>query len=172
MQLQVDVVGYLFIFVGKDEELHRTSGTIDIVVEHHAHNDKGDKAKYHATPIIEDEVAATDDDDIREHDGSANTYVAILVDNGRYDIGTTRTTVVCKGHSHTDAGSTGSEHTGHKVLSGAKNLQKLAVVIDKPFLCYIKHDCHHGYAIDGLQTESPPYGTESTDEQDGIDGKV
>ena len=33
-QLGVDEVGNLFVFVGEDEELYRTSGTVDIVVFH------------------------------------------------------------------------------------------------------------------------------------------
>ena len=56
-----DAVGYLLVFFGEDEELYRLAGTVHNVVEHKADDEQRYKAEYHAAPVVEDEVARTDD---------------------------------------------------------------------------------------------------------------
>ena len=75
------------------------------------------KTKHHASPIVEDEVAATDDDDIRNHRRTAKANVAVFVDDGIDNIHTSCTSIVRESESYTNTCSYSSKHTGHKVLT-------------------------------------------------------
>ena len=62
-----DAVGYAFILLGEDKELHRLTGTVDYVVEYQANDKERNKTKDDPSPVAKDKVTGGDNHGIGCH---------------------------------------------------------------------------------------------------------
>ena len=93
MRIVVDTFANLLVFVGDDEELHTSSHGIDYLVDTECGDVEHHIAVDDALPILQHEITARDDNHVANQDDTPQRDVAILVDDGRHDIGTTRRTI-------------------------------------------------------------------------------
>ena len=93
-----NAVGNLCIIFRKDKELYRLTGAVDYIVQNETDDKQGNETEYHSAPVVKDEIAWTDDNDITEHDHSSESNVLIFINNGCNDIGTTCAAVIIKYH--------------------------------------------------------------------------
>ena len=67
MRLFGDTIGNLFILFGKDEELYGLAGAVYDIIQYEADDKQGYKTEYYPSPVVEDEIAGADNDDVAYH---------------------------------------------------------------------------------------------------------
>ena len=67
MRLFGDAIGNLFILFGKDEELYGLAGAVYDIIQYEADDKQGYKTEYYPSPVVEDEIAGADNDDVAYH---------------------------------------------------------------------------------------------------------
>lgn len=60
-------VGNLFVVFRENKELYGLTGAIYNIVQNETDDKQRYKAKYHSSPVVENEIARTDDDNVTDH---------------------------------------------------------------------------------------------------------
>ena len=76
--------------IADDEELYASTHGVDNLVDTERRDIKHHIAIDDALPILQHEVGTSDDNHITNKDDAAERDVAVLVDDGRHDVGSTR----------------------------------------------------------------------------------
>lgn len=117
-----DAVGNLVVFFGEDEELHGLSCAVYDVVQYKTYDKQGYKTEYHPSPVVEDEIAGTDDDNVASHNHASQRHVLVFVDNGGNDVRASRTSVVVEYYSQSCTAHGRTYQASHEVLPFAQKL--------------------------------------------------
>lgn len=88
----IDTLAYLLIFLGNDKELYASATTVDHLVDTESLDIEYYISIEYFLPVVDYKVAGGNDENITYHDDSAQRDVAILIDDGCYDICSSRRT--------------------------------------------------------------------------------
>lgn len=164
--------GYLFVFAAEDEELYRLAGAVDDIVDDDAHDEQYAEAEEHALPVVKDEVARRNDEDIEVHHHAAQGDILVFVDDPGNDIGAARTTVVAEHQSDAEAQQAGSDDASHEFLAGTHQLGQLAVIILQQGLEEPQQEGEGEDGIDGFDAEPGAQDFQGKAQEDSIDDEV
>ena len=85
----VDASANFLIMIADDEELYASTHRVDDLVDTERRDIEHHIAIDDALPILQHEVGTSDDNHITNKDDAAERDVAVLVDDGRHDVGAT-----------------------------------------------------------------------------------
>ena len=148
----VDLLANLIVFLCDDEELHRPSRHI-----HHLVYAKSRDEEHHISvddlfPVAQHQITRGDDQQVGNKDGMSERDVLIFVDYSRHDVGPARAAMGRETYSHSASPETCPHHRGHKKL----------VAQQLPVAHQISQDGdesrEQGYSIDGLDAETQSQG--------------
>lgn len=97
----IDALAYFLILLGNDKELYASATTVDHLVDAECLDIEYYISIEYFLPVVDYKVAGGNDENITYHDDSAQRDVAILIDDGCYDICSSRRTARRKTESDT-----------------------------------------------------------------------
>ena len=127
MSLFGDAVGNLFVLFGKDKELYRLTRTVHDIIQDDADDEQRYKTENHPSPIVEYEVAGTDDDNVASHNHASQSDVAVFMDDGCDNVRTARTSVAVEHYAQTRTAHGGTYEASHEILSRSQYLRRHSV---------------------------------------------
>ena len=106
--IRVDALAYLHVLLRDDEELDGTAATVDHLVDAERLDVEHHITVKHFLPVVYDEIAGGNDEDVANHDDTTQGDVTILVDDGCHDVGTARATASREAQADATATENGS----------------------------------------------------------------
>ena len=166
MRIVVDTFANLLVFVGDDEKLHTSSHGIDHLVDTERRDVEHHIAVDDALPILQHEITARDDNHVAYQDDTPQRDVAILVDDGRHDIGTSRRAIRRESQSHTASAEHSPQHGRHEGLV-VKQMER-----SRGLTRQRQRQREHHNGIHRLDAELPPQYAQRNHQQSGIDDEI
>lgn len=99
--IRVDALANLHVLLRDDEELDGTAATVDHLVDAECLDVEHHITVKHFFPVVYDEIAGGNDEDVTDHDDTTQGDVAILVDDGCHDVGAACATACRESQSDT-----------------------------------------------------------------------
>ena len=111
-----DVLCYLLVLVGDDEELHRRAHGVDEAVDTEGRDEKYHITVDHLLPAAQHEVAGGDDNEVADEDDAPQRDVVVFVHHGGNQVRAARAASRLQSHSRGHAQEAGTHHGCHERL--------------------------------------------------------
>ena len=166
MGIDRDARSYLAVLVRDDKELHAATHGVDNLID----TKRGDHQHHIAIddllPVVKDKIRRGDDDNIAEHDDTAQGDIAVLIDDGRHDIRTARRSVIGQSQSYSTTAEHSTDNTCHKRLV-SEQMGTNEVVSRQG-----GERCQHHHRIDRFHTELPSQDSQGSNKQESINDEI
>ena len=103
-------------FLGDDEKLDRLPGAVDHLVDHVAGDEQSHITVDHFFPVVQHQIAGSNDNHVAKHDDAPQTDIAVLVDKCGDDVRAACTSVGREGKANTATTENSTDDTRHKGL--------------------------------------------------------
>lgn len=167
----VNLLCYLFMFVRDDGELYALGGRGHRVVKQNHGDEQDDVTGDHLVPIVEDEETRRNDNEVEPHQHAAHREVFVLVDDGGDDIRATSGTIVDEHQRQRSTFDAGTKHSSHERLV-AHDLWQRAVGQCYHVLNDAEEKGNAERGIDSLGEKLEAKNLETYGKQDSINDKV